>query len=585
MIKLFRTYLKGSTREIICNVFFIVMCALIQTVLLIPASKEIISEGVSNQNMASIWQCGLKMALYSVLAALCTVGSSYFSSRVVAQFARNLRKACYDKATGLSAQDMAHFGGATLFTRTTTDVNQLTMLLLNILRSCLTVPAVILAMLVLILLINRPVFFVLTISFALTIALLIYFGTKSKKLFEILQRRLDTYSGLTREKISGVRAIRAFCNQDMEEKRMLGAGQDIYDASIRANQLINFLSPISLVIMNWVVIAIYLIGSIQVQEKMTSVSDLLVICQYITYFIATLAIIPFMVNLLPKAAVSCRRIKELLSYEGTANQEEGTFKSMSSEEIAEAVRGDIEFRHVGFGYSPDTRVVSDLSFVAKGGKITAFIGATGSGKTTVMNLLQQLYLPMDGEILFDGKDSADMDVRELRRHIAYGTQKAMVFQDTVRNNITTYQPKITEERIRKACEASAFDEVLSGMPDGLDSMMAAGGMNISGGQRQRLSLARMVARDADIYVFDDTFSALDARTESHTRAAIGEMLRGKTIIMVAQKINTIEHADNIVVLDRGRIVGQGRHEELMKSCREYQEIYQTQHDASVKEAE
>lgn len=585
MIKLFRTYLKGSTREIICNVLLVVTCVLVQTVLLIPASKEIISKGVNNQDMASIWQCGLKMALYSVLAALCTVGSSYFSACVVAQFSKNLRKACYDKVTGFSAQDMSHFGGATLFTRTTTDVNQLTMLLLNILRSCLTVPVVILAMLVLILLMNRPVFFILTISFALTIVLLIYFGTKSKRFFEILQSKLDRYSGLSKEKISGVRAIRAFCNQDMEEKRMLGAGQDIYDASIRANQMINFLSPISLVIMNWVVIAIYLIGSTQVQEKMTSVSDLLVIFQYITYFIATLAIVPFMVNLLPKAAVSCRRIKELLSYEGTVKSGKENANKLSAEETAEAVKGDIEFRHVGFGYSPDTRVVSDLSFIAKRGTTTAFIGATGSGKTTVMNLLQQLYLPMDGSILFGGKDSMDMDGEELRSHIAYGTQKAMIFQDTVRNNITSYQTDITEERIQKACKASAFDEVLSVMPDGLDSIMAAGGMNISGGQRQRLSLARTIARDADIYVFDDTFSALDAKTESHTRAAIGEMLHGKTIIMVAQKINTIEHADNIVVLDRGRIVGQGSHEELMQSCREYQEIYQTQHDASVKEAE
>ena len=260
---------------------------------------------------------------------------------------------------------------------------------------------------------------------------------------------------------------------------------------------------------------------------------------------------------------------ELLDYE----QNVKIAKNTRTEGITE---GEIEFKHVIFGYSGATDVIADVSFTAKPGQTTAFIGTTGSGKTTIMNLILRLYEMNFGEIKIDGTSIRDYDSDYLRSRISYATQKPMVFQDTVKNNIMAYDENCSQERMMAACDASEFAEVLEKLPNGLETEMAQGGMNISGGQRQRLSLARTLAKDADIYIFDDTFSALDAKTEASARRKIKEMLKGKTVLMVAQKISTIVDADQIVVLDRGRIAGKGTHEELLKNCKEYQEIYQTQ---------
>ena len=276
--------------------------------------------------------------------------------------------------------------------------------------------------------------------------------------------------------------------------------------------------------------------------------------------------IPFLISVLPKGAVSARRINELLDFKPTEYES-------TENKSREHTRGKVEFRNVVFGYSGALDVIADISFTAEPGTTTAFIGTTGSGKTTIMNLMQGLYLPTFGDILIDGISIRDADEQWLRSCFSYGTQRPMIFQDTVRNNISK---TASEERIRQACDASCFSEILADKAQGLDFPLAQGGMNLSGGQRQRLSLARTVAREAPIYIFDDTFSALDAQTEKKAREAIGEMIKGKTVMMVAQKISTVRDAERIIVLEKGRIAGQGRHEELLKTCPVYREIYQTQ---------
>ena len=551
------------------SVTFVVLQVVFQTVFLMAEMKHILDQGVKENNFQVIVSSGYKMLLFTVLCGLCSVAASYFSAHVTAKITCDVRRDCFRKVTEMSPQDFNRFGASTLLTRTMADGIQIQILLINILRSSLMVPVVIVCLLALLYSINRPMFWLILVFFLATVLYLVYFGIKSKPAFEKLQTKIDAINLLMREKLSGARAIRAFRNQDFEAKKMASANQAAYESAVAANAKINFLAPVACIVMNWAVVITYLLGTRQLQMKMASISDLLLLFQYLAFLIASLDIVPVLVNMLPKASVSSARINELLEYKSTvyptrSNKREGIDA------------GRVEFENVIFGYSGATNVIADISFVAKPGKVTAFIGATGSGKTTVMNLLMGLYQMTFGEIRIDGISIRDYDPDYLRSRISFATQRVMVFQDTAYNNISAYDKSITLQDVCSACDDAGFTEVLEKMPDGFDTVMAQGGMNISGGQRQRLSLARAIAKDADIYIFDDTFSALDAKTEAAVREKIKERLRGKTVLMVAQKISTIADADHIIVLEKGRIAGQGTHEALMASCKEYREIYETQ---------
>lgn len=566
MISLFKKFLGRRMPFVIATFITTSLTYFIQICMLMPESKRIIDNGVNARDTGVIGQSGLMMIVFTAIIGVLTVLSAYFSSRATAGFACAVRKACFRKANSLSPQDFARFGESTLLNRTMADVNNITVITINALRLWMAIPILIIIELFIIAFNNIIIFMVLTFFFVLTFTLLIIFTAKSRPNFEKLQKKLDKINLNMRERIVGVRHIRAFGNEDFVNVKSEQGNEEAYAEAIAANRKINFLSPVGMVVMNWVVVLIYIIGTVQIKEGMASISQLLLIFQYISYFIVSLMSIPFLISVLPKGVVSARRVNELLDFEPTEYE-------TSDAKSKENTLGKIEFRNVVFGYSGALDVIADISFTAEPGTTTAFIGATGSGKTTVMNLMQGLYLPTFGDILIDGVSIREADERWLRSCFSYGTQRPMIFQDTVRNNISK---TASEERILRACDASCFTEVLEDKPEGLDFQLAQGGMNLSGGQRQRLSLARTVAREAPIYIFDDTFSALDARTEQRARTEIGRMTEGKTVIMVAQKINTVRGADRIIVLEKGRIAGQGKHEELMKACGVYREIYQTQ---------
>ena len=566
MLSLYRKYLGRYTPFVIAT--FITTCIIyfVQLCLLLPESKRIIDKGVNLQDTDIIWHSGIMMIVFTVIIGICNLMNAYFSSKATAGFTCSVRKACFTKANSLSPQDFAKFGESTLLNRTMADVANITVVTINALRLWMAIPILIVTELFIIALNNVYIFMVLAFFFIMTVTFLIVFMAKSRKNFEELQKKLDKINLNMRERIVGVRHIRAFGNEKLVYEKSAKGNEDVYDEAISANSKINFLSPIAMVVMNWVVVLIYILGTQQIKEGMASISQLLLIFQYISSFILSLMTIPFLINVLPKGMVSARRINELLNFEPTKYETSQHLKK-------DKTLGKVEFRNVVFGYSGALDVIADISFTAQAGKTTAFIGTTGSGKTTVMNLMQGLYLPTFGDILIDDISIRNADENWLRSCFSYGTQKPMIFQDTVKNNISK---TASDERIKQACDASCFSEILAQKNEGLKFQLAQGGMNLSGGQRQRLSLARTVARDAPIYIFDDTFSALDAQTEKKSRKAINNMLKGKTIIMVAQKINTIRDADNIIVLEKGRIAGQGKHDDLLKSCKVYQEIYQTQ---------
>ena len=566
MLSLYRKYLGHYTPFVIATFITTCITYFIQLCLLLPESKRIIDKGVNLQNTDVIWQSGIMMVIFTVIIGICNLLNAYFSSKATAGFTCSVRKACFSKANSLSPQDFAKFGESTLLNRTMADVANITVVTINALRLWMAIPILIVTELFIIALNNVYIFMVLAFFFIMTVVFLVVFMAKSRKNFEYLQQKLDKINLNMRERIVGVRHIRAFGNEELVYEKSVKGNEDVYNEAIAANRKINFLSPIAMVVMNWVVVLIYILGTHQIKEGMASISQLLLIFQYISSFILSLMTIPFLINVLPKGMVSARRINELLNFVPTKYE---TTEHIKKDETI----GKVEFRNVVFGYSGALDVIADISFTAQAGKTTAFIGTTGSGKTTVMNLMQGLYLPTFGDILIDDISIRNADENWLRSCFSYGTQRPMIFQDTVKNNISR---TASDERIRQACDASCFSEILAQKNEGLEFQLAQGGMNLSGGQRQRLSLARTVARDAPIYIFDDTFSALDAQTEKKSRKAINDMLKGKTIIMVAQKINTIRDADNIIVLEKGRIAGQGKHDDLLKSCKVYQEIYQTQ---------
>ena len=571
MFRLLGRYLRNHVSEIIINLLFVGLQIFVQTFLIMKDMKIIIDQGVANADMDLVKSTSIRMGIFTLLAVLCTVVTSYISARIVASVVCEARRDCIQKVYQLLPQDISKFGSSSLLTRIMTDMVQLQTLVINLSRSSLMVPFIIVSMLILIFMMNPTLASILIAAFVLTVALMITMGAKAKPFFEQVQKNTDRINLLVREKLSGARTIRAFGNQELEENKMEKADKDVFDSNIEANKRINFLSPVSLTIMNWTVVAIYLAGTEQIKQGIASVSDLLLIFNYLTYFIASLAVVPVMVNLIPKVAVSSERILELLDY-----QPEKMAQSTDDRVSGTIIKGEIEFRNVIFGYTGAVQVIADLTFRAEAGKTTAIIGATGSGKTTLLNLLQGLYRMNFGDILIDGVSIRKTDPDYLRKNISYATQKAMIFHDTVRANVSCYDETITDERIRHALDLSCFSEVVEKMPDGIDTMMAQNGMNVSGGQRQRLSLARTFAKNAAIYVFDDSLSALDAQTEQRVREAIHTELSDKTVIIVSQKISNVRDADKIIVLEKGRVAGEGTHDELLKFCSEYQEIYRIQ---------
>lgn len=572
MYKFMRDYVKPYYKYII-GIFFVIVLQVYFQINIMKMTKKIIDTGIYNSDMNFIINTGLIMLGFTILYGVAMIASSYLSSYVSASVTCDVRENLFSKIVSLSPFDFNNFGPSTLMTRATSDTTRIQIFMITFLRNALLVPVVIVALIIATAQINLELCGILVVSFVITMAFMVLKSRQSLPLFSNVQRKLDKLNLLFKEKIQGVRSIRAFSKQKYEIEKFEDLNDDFNKTSLQASLKLYYLTPLALIIMNLAVLSIYFLGSIQLKARLISISDLILFFQYVTYFISCLGIVPFIVTTLPKTVVSTDRLEEVLYYnESVVND----YDSKLDDNLFDNNHPIVEYKNVIFGYNGAKDVIADISFKAIQGTTTAFIGATGSGKSTILYLLNRLYDPTFGEILYNGVNIKDMDIVDLRDKISYTSQKTMILNDTVYKNIAMNNNDLSYDKAKEICDLTMFSEVFKSLSDGLDSVMAQGGMNVSGGQKQRLSLARTIAKDAEIYVFDDCFSALDSKTEYIVRQNIKEYLSGKTIFMIAQKINTIIDADNIIVLDKGYIVDQGTHDELLNRCKVYQEIYKTQ---------
>ena len=540
-----KDYVLPYWKHILVLAVFVIMQVYLQMMVL-SETHSILNSGVAAQDMSYIERAGIKMLALTLLYGASIVVVSYLSAYLSASVTCDVRRDLFRRIMSFSQKDFSRFGGSTLMTRLTADTTRIQIFMLNALRNALLVPVAIVAIIIATAMINAVLCALLVTAFAVTITFMVVRSRQSMPMFNEVQEELDGLNTLVREKAEGARTIRAFGRQRYETERFAELNEEYREDSKNAALKICYLTPLALLVMNLVVLLMYYIGSVELQERIIGISDI------------------------PKTIVSTARLEEVLSYEpSVVNDPKGIPAAGDTD-------SDIVFDGVSFGYAGAAKdAVSDVTVRVGRGMTTAIIGPTGSGKSTLVQMIPRFFDPTSGKVMYRGADIRDMDVRELRSRVAYASQRTMVMADTVYANIAM-GTDVTREEAEEACRLTLFSEVLDRMPDGLDTKMSRGGMNVSGGQKQRLSLARTICKDADIYVFDDCFSALDANTERTVRRNIMERLRGKTVVMVAQKINTIRDADSIVVMDKGRVVMQGTHEELLESCGLYREIYETQ---------
>jgi len=538
---------------------------------------DIIENGVAQGDTPYILKSGAMMLAVSLVAAVCMVASSYYSAYVTASFTSRIRADVFDKVKDFSQTDFNQFGAATLLTRSTTDATQMQIVVINGLRSLLLVPITGVGALVMAFREHITLTLLLLGSFLITTIIIGLTTARSMPLFKLMQQKVDRLNLLMKEKLTGVRTIRAFNRQDYETEKFGQANQEGMQAAVKANYAVAFFAPLMQLMMNLTMVIILWLGAQEVQQQIVTLGGLMVFIQYVLMFMSALGLVSALLMAYPQAAVSASRVKEVLDCDFSIQDKENPV-------ILENIAGRIEFRAVSFGYSgAEINVLERLDFVAEPGKITAIVGATGSGKTTLVNLIMRLYEVSSGAIVIDGVDIRDLTQHDLRSIIAYAPQESVLFSGTVLENIRVGKDQATEAEVIEALSIAQALDFINEREGQVASTISQGGKDLSGGQRQRLSIARAAVKKAPITIFDDCFSALDFKTDSLVRKAIREKFGDKTVLIVAQRISTIKHADQILVLDNGAIVGQGKHEDLIRDCRVYQEILKSQSYSDGKE--
>ena len=531
-------------------------------------SMDIDIEQVQN---SYIFKEGLIMLGIALIGSLCAIGAAYLAARTATGAARNMRKDVFEKVESFSSAEFSHFSTASLITRTTNDIQQVQNVLTMILRIVLFAPMMGVTSLFKVM--RYPQLAgILGWSVAFIIVMMIIVFVVAMPKFRISQKLVDNLNLVTREQLEGMPVIRAFNNEKMEEERFDRANTDITKLNIFLNRLMAIVSPIMTLMMSGVTIAIIWIGASAIDLGSMQIGDMMAFIQYTTHVLISFMIVAMIFIMLPRSSVSANRIFEVLETKVSIKDPKHPVSLPEGNPI-------ITFDHVSFAYpNAQQNVLEDITFTASASETVAIIGSTGSGKSTLINLLPRFFDVTEGSIRFNGVDIRDVSQQQLRERIGYIPQKGVLFSGTIESNLRYGDENASEEAIENALVVSQAKEFVSAMEEGIQSPIAQGGTNVSGGQKQRLSIARALVRKADVYIFDDTFSALDYKTDAMLRKALHEMIEktNAVVFIVAQRISTIRNADQIIVLDEGKIAGIGSHQQLMATCSVYQEIARSQ---------
>lgn len=567
MKKIF-VYLKPYRLRLLLGMLLMAISTVCE--LLLPnIMSDILNTGVYNADLPYIFRCCAKMLLVALVSLGSVLGGWYISSGVVAGFCADLRLGVFRKVNTMRFEDISRMGSSALLTRSTHDVGTLSWVASMLSGSIITIPVLFIGGVVLALGKDAVLSLVLLLFIPLVFAVVVNVGKKIEPLWETSDKYMDKQNDIVRERLHGIRVIRAFNSEAREHKRIEDATQVMAENIIRANVSMGVISPLTIALMNMAVVLIVYLGGFRMERGISSASggDIFAVIQYITLIMNGVVMAAFSIVMYPHAKVAAKRIGEVLEVESPAEPEEEALQ----------FSGDIRLENLSFGYEGAAEnAVSNINLHIRPGQQAAIIGGTGSGKSTLVQLLMGFRRPSDGHIYFDGRDSMSISPKTIRANISCVLQKAAIYSGTIRKNIAMGKPGATEEELLAAAEIAQMGEYLASLPDGLDHELTQAGKNLSGGQKQRVCIARAVLKNAPIYIFDDSFSALDFLTEARLRRALAERTQGKTRIVITQRVSSAMSCDCIFVMDKGCLVDAGSHQQLLERCKIYQEIYVSQ---------
>ncbi len=566
ILRIFRTYWLA----VVLLVLF-VYGAVLANLWLPDKMADIVNNGIVKEDVAAIWSSGWQMIAVTAAGGAASVVAAFLAVKIATGLARQLREEVFVRIESFAPADFNNFSTASLITRSTNDVQQIQTTVVMILRIALMAPLMAIGGLQKALQNAPSLSWVIAMAVAILLTVVVALFVVAIPQFKKLQNLVDKLNLVTRENLTGLRVVRAFRNEKIEQKKFQQANIEINKTNIYINRLMMLLEPVMTLVMNMASVAIVWFGAQLISAGDLEIGNMMAFLQYAMQVIMAFLMISIVFIMAPRAAVSIKRIGEVL------DKQPSIVNPANPQKPDKNGRGKIEFKNITFHYpDADAPVLTDISFTAEPGQTTAFIGSTGSGKSTLINLIPRFYDASVGQILIDGVDVRKMALEDLYGLLGYVPQKGVLFSGSIAANIRYGNKKASDESVRRAAKIAQAADFIEAFDDGFDMSIAQGGSNVSGGQRQRLSIARAIAVEPQIYIFDDSFSALDVKTDATLRSALSTETKDKTVLVVAQRINTIMNADKIIVLDEGKIVGQGTHKQLIKQCSVYKEIAASQ---------
>ncbi|MBO4902760.1 MAG: ABC transporter ATP-binding protein [Lachnospiraceae bacterium] len=574
MFQLIKRNIKGFRLPMILSVVTLVVHAVMD--LYLPTiNANLTNNGMARGDIPYIIRMGALMMGAVAFSTIAMIGSSYFSSKTAMGLGKNMREEFFRHVQSLSKGDIDKVGTASLITRGTNDVQQVTNAAVMMLRMMLMAPTMFIGGIVMAWQKCPQLAWIILCALPPIALLMLYMLKNGLPLFKSIQKKVDTVNQVVREYLSGIRVIRAFCKDTYETERFDIANLDLKEVSLKVARMLAFMMPVLMLIINATNIAIVWIGGHYMLDGKVEVGDLTAFITYVSMILISLMLMSMMFVVLPRASASADRINEVFHIESTVADPE------SAADIRALRGGYVTFDDVSFSYpGADMPVLEHISFSTKPGEVTAIIGGTGCGKSTLINLLPRFYDATEGRILLDGVDIRELKQAELRAKIGLVPQKSFLFTGTIADNVRYGKQDATDEEVTEALKTAQAYDFVSEMDEGIHTQVTQGGTNVSGGQRQRLAIARALVRKPDIYIFDDSFSALDFQTDAALRKALFAQIHDSSVFIVAQRVSTIMNADRIIVLNDGVIAGTGTHAELMKTCEVYREIVYSQHSES-----